>query len=295
MSATSSRRLRAAALGVVLTASLAPAAYAHDELISSDGGVRDGVAQRDIQQHGGTFGHLPAVTDDVELVSKLTLKNAEPGKIADVGVSPDGSTAYLAAWGGETCKYNGVHVVDIADPAKPRETAFIVSKEGSYPGEGVQAVEISTPAFTGELLVTNNEKCKEKCKKTGFGGMSIYDVSKPSRPTPLAVGYGDSGETSGQGKKAANDTHSVFAWDAGNKAYAVMVDNEEGEDVVVDVDDITDPRKPRLIAEYDLDEMFPQITRRPRRTSSSSSCTTWSSRRSTACSPTGTAATSSST
>ena len=41
---------------------------------------------------------------------------------------------------------------------------------------------------------------------------------------------------------------------AENNAYAVMVDNEEFTDV--DIVDITDPRKPRLIAEYDLDEMF---------------------------------------
>ena len=57
--------------------------------------------------------------------------------------------------------------------------------------------------------------------------------------------------------KASNETHSVFAWDAGAKAYAVIVDNEEGTDV--DVMDITDPRKPFLTAEYDLDELFPQI------------------------------------
>ncbi|MFN2538467.1 MAG: PA domain-containing protein, partial [Mycobacteriales bacterium] len=48
-----------------------------------------------------------------------------------------------------------------------------------------------------------------------------------------------------------------FAWDAGDKAYAVIVDNEEDTDV--DIMDITDPKKAKLIAEYDLDKMFPQI------------------------------------
>ncbi len=86
--------------------------------------------------------------------------------------------------------------------------------------------------------------------------MNIYDVTKPSSPTPLVEGVGDS-TVNGQGKKAANEIHSVFAWDAGNKAYAVIVDNEEGKDV--DILDITDPKKATLIAEYDLDEMFPQI------------------------------------
>src|SRR6266545_2491907 len=124
---------------------------------------------------------------------------------------------------------------------------------GSYPGEGVQALHVTTPFFNGDLLVTNNEKCKDKA---GFGGMNIYDVTNPAHPTPLAEGVGDD-TVAGQGKKAANEIHSVFAWNTNGKAYAVMTDNEEGLDV--DIMDITDPKKATLIAEYDLDEMFPQI------------------------------------
>ena len=74
--------------------------------------------------------------------------------------------------------------------------------------------------------------------------------------SPLAEGFGDA-TVAGQGKKAANEIHSVFAWDAGDKAYAVIVDNEEGPDV--DIVDISNPKKPALIAEYDLDRLFPQI------------------------------------
>ncbi len=86
--------------------------------------------------------------------------------------------------------------------------------------------------------------------------MNLYDVTNPEHPTPLAEGVGDF-TVNGQGKKAANEIHSVFAWDAGNKAYAVIVDNEEGLDV--DIIDITNPKKAFLTAEFDLDEMFPQI------------------------------------
>jgi hypothetical protein len=218
-----------------------------------DGGVDGSDAARDAHQHGTTEGHLPGTLANVDLISKLKLKNVVPEKIADVGVSPDGNYAYLAAWGVVTCKYNGVHVVDINDPASPKEVAFIVSKEGSYPGEGVQALRVTTSAFSGDILVTNNEKCKDAA---GFGGMNIYDVSNPAHPTPLVEGVGDS-TVSGQGKKDAHEIHSVFAWDAGDKAYAVIVDNEEGVDV--DIVDITNPKKAFLTAEYDLDEMFPQI------------------------------------
>jgi hypothetical protein len=218
-----------------------------------DGGIAVADGARDAHQHGVTEGHLhpEGSSSNVALVSKLKLKNVVPEKIADVGVF--NGYAYLAAWGVVTCKYNGVHVVDVRTPASPKEVAFIASKEGSYPGEGIQTLHISTPEFDGDILVSNNEKCKEPA---GFGGMNIYDVSRPSSPTPLAEGVGDS-TVAGAGKKDAHEIHSVFAWDAGAKAYAVIVDNEEGIDV--DIMDITNPKKAKLLAEYDLDERFPQI------------------------------------
>jgi hypothetical protein len=205
-------------------------------------------------QHGGEEGHIDVANYGLELVSKLGLKNVEPGKIADVGVL--GNHAYLAAWGGQTCKYNGVHVVDISDVTAPKEIAFVPSKEGSYPGEGVQALPVSTSAFTGDILVTNNEQCKPG---VGVGGVNLYDVTVPSRPTPLVVGYGDdSADAAGAANKSAHEIHSAFAWDAGDRAFVVIVDNEEGADV--DILDISNPRKPVMVAEYDLDEQFPQIT-----------------------------------
>ncbi len=251
-------RYRRVGVSLVAAATLAATAFtgsgtasAHDGATSFDGAIDNAKVTHEHDQHGGTAGHLAAGHANVDLVSKLRLKNVEPDKIADVGVF--NGYAYLAAWGGTTCSYNGVHVVDIRNVAAPTEVAFIQAKEGSYPGEGVQALHVTTPFFNGDLLVTNNEKCKDKA---GFGGMNIYDVTNPAHPTPLAEGVGDD-TVAGQGKKAANEIHSVFAWNTNGKAYAVMTDNEEGLDV--DIMDITDPTKATLIAEYDLDEMFPQI------------------------------------
>jgi hypothetical protein len=240
-----------AAAVTLAAAALTGVAQAHDGASADDGIIDHAKVTHDHHQHGGDAGHLPSSSENVRLVSKLGLKNVEPEKIADVGVF--NGYAYLAAWGGATCKYNGVHVVDIRKPATPKEVAFIQAKEGSYPGEGVQALHIDTPSFNGDVLVSNNEKCKETA---GFGGLNIYDVSNPAHPTPLVEGLGDA-TVAGQGKKDANEIHSVFAWDAGSKAYAVIVDNEEGPDV--DIVDITDPKKAKVIAEYDLDEKFPQI------------------------------------
>jgi len=230
-------------------------ASAHEAL--EDDGVIDSGKETHAHdlQHGPESGHLPPVgpTGGLKLLSKTSLKNVSEGKIADVGVL--GTTAYLAAWGGETCKYNGVHVVDISDVKAPREKAFIPSKEGSYPGEGVQALSVSTSEFSGDILLTNNEMCNATA---GIGGMNIYDVTAPSRPTPLIEGFGDdSTGASGVTNKTAHEIHSVFAWDAGDRAYAVLVDNEEAADV--DIVDISNPRKPVFVAEYDLAALFPQI------------------------------------
>ncbi|GAB2972426.1 hypothetical protein GCM10023080_040730 [Streptomyces pseudoechinosporeus] len=232
------------------TTALAGSAQAHDGVSSSDGAIDNAAATHHHDQHGGNDGHLSATQKNVRLVSKLKLSNVVEGKIADVGVYK--GYAYLASWGGVGCDNTGVYVVDIRKPSKPKEVGFIPAPAGSAPGEGIQTIHISTPSFKGDVLVSNNEICGE----TGSGGMNIYDVTDPTKPKALAEGVGDftlDGETT----DIARQIHSVFAWDAGSKAYSVIVDNEEGTDV--DIMDITDPTKPQLIAEYDLDETFPQI------------------------------------
>ena len=242
-------------ISAVLAFSLALAGMALAHTAPWDDGVIDSAKEEHGHkhaQHGSEGGHLPSTQQNMELISKLKLRNVVPEKIADVGVYK--GFAYLAAWGVRTCKYNGVHVVNIKDVNKPREVAFIGAKHGSYPGEGIQALSIDTAAFKGDILVSNNEKCSET---TGFGGMNIYDVTNPKAPTPLYEGFGDDA-VNGTGKKNAHEIHSVFAWQAGNKAYAVMVDNEEAEDV--DIVDISNPKKPKLIAEYDMVADFPEAS-----------------------------------
>jgi hypothetical protein len=204
-------------------------------------------------QHGHEGGHLEPITEGpIEVVSELAMSRVTEGGIADLAVY--GDYAYLNSWGGAgNCGRNGTHVVDISDVANPVEVAFINAKEGSYPGEGAQVLPIDTPSFTGDVLLTNNELCKAG---VGFGGINIYDVTDPTQPENLALGFGDYDDGKNR-KKTANQVHSVFAWQDDQKAYAVMVDNEEFTDV--DIVDITNPRKPKLIAEHDLAAMFPQI------------------------------------
>ena len=206
------------------------------------------------QQHGEPDGHLlgTGAWGNVELVSKAVLTTT-PDLVADVAVNPAGTYAFLANWGEPKCPDNseaggqnnpdaGAWVVDIRDLANPRRVGFIPSSQDSRPGEGMQVLTVTTKSFNGDMLVMNNEQCG----KNGRGGVSLWNVTNPNKPFKLAENWGD------RGFADYNDIHSAFAWDAGAKAYVVTVDNFEFPDV--DILDITNPKRPRLIAEYDLNE-----------------------------------------
>ncbi len=195
-------------------------------------------------QHGGMGGHLPASRSNVELVGKLKLSGVVPGRIADVGTL--GNFAYLAAFS-EPCGEGGVYVVDISHPSNPTEVGFIDTAPGSFVGEGVQALPIHTSAFNGDILVINNEICDDS-SGAQIGGFSIFDVTNPRSPVALVEGAGDADP--GGALATVNTIHSAFAWQQGERAFVVVVDNEELEDV--DIFDITNPKSPVFVAEVGL-------------------------------------------
>ena len=218
--------------------------------------------------HGGTDDHLIGDGDWGKLELVGTWGGAEegitPNLIADVGVDPSGDYAYLANWGepdcagpetgGMTSPDAGIYVIDIRDPSDPELVNFLPLHQDTRPGEGVQVVEITTTSFSGTILAVN----EEACGKNGKGGFSLWDVTDPLKPKKLATNFGDftlNGERNTPHE--ANETHSVFIWDAGDKAYLVETDNEEFEDV--NIYDITNPKHPVLIAEISLDD-FPAGT-----------------------------------
>src|SRR3712207_5236674 len=207
-------------------------------------------------QHGGIEGHLPPRRENVKVVGRAEAEGVTQGRIADVNFFAN--HAYLAAFDDDLpgCQTGGVYVFNIKDLKAPRQVGFIPAAEGTYVGEGVQVVHLDTPLFEGDVLIHNNEICGEAADNPN-GGVSLFDVSNPREPEALAEGVGDMEPESVVGPGIAHQVHSAFAWDVGRKAYAVLVDDEEAEDV--DIMDITDPRNPSLIAEYDLNAEFPQI------------------------------------
>jgi len=213
-------------------------------------------------QHGPTSDHLigPGAFGNIEFVSKEVVTNT-PDLVADVAVNPAGTYAFLANWGEPKCPLNseaggqnnpdaGAWVVDITNLNDPVTVGFIPSSQDSRPGEGMQVVNITTRHFNGDILVMNNEQCG----KNGKGGVSLWNVTNPLNPVKLSEHFGDRG---GVSLGDANDIHSAFAWDTGDNAYVVMTDNFETTDV--DILDITNPKRPRLIREINLNTEFPSI------------------------------------
>jgi hypothetical protein len=210
-------------------------------------------------QHGGEEGHLTPRRKNIELVGKLEptgeFGDILPGQIADLAVYK--KTAYLNSWSEPSCTRGGVYLVDIKNPRRPREIGFLAALAGNYHGEGAHVISVKTKAFTGDILAVNNELCDDAA--TRGGGFDLYDVSNPRRPRVLTQGFGDfggEGFMTGEGT-LANQYHSIFMWKDGKKVYLVGVDNEELHDV--DIYDITDPRAPEPVDEFDLVAEFPQI------------------------------------
>jgi hypothetical protein len=193
-------------------------------------------------QHGGTGGHLPPSSLNVELVGKAQVAPVGPGWVADVGTFRN--YAYLNQFspGCADDGAGGVYILDISNPAAPTQVGFIASPAGTFPGEGVHVIRAETEHFAGDLLAVN----LETCTSSGHGGFALYDVTDPLAPVTLVESAGD--PTPGfQG--GPNRYHSVFVWMQNGRAYLVGSDDEQQGTFDIDIWDISDPRNPVLVRE----------------------------------------------
>jgi hypothetical protein len=244
-------RVVAPLVAAVALAIMAPASFA-DHTKNPHGvageGDDDFYYEHHAHQHGDAGGHLPPSSDSMDLLGKLRLTDVA-GDISDVSAlqTSDGRWfAYVGNWGAK-CESGGTHVVDVTDPANPQDAGFLNSRGFGYVTEGVHALHVETPQFSGDLLVISNEWCREsRNPKHNPGGITIWDISEPTEPTRLVQAFGDF-DLHGT---RANESHSAIAWNAGNEAYVAAIDNEELEDV--DIFEITDPRNPELVSETRL-------------------------------------------
>jgi hypothetical protein len=207
-------------------------------------------------EHPGGPGHLAPGSRNMELVGKLGLTGVEGG-IADVAAF--GNYAYLNAFSPE-CVSNGgagtgVHIVNIADPTNPVKVGFIASHPNSYQGEGIHIVRASTPSFSGDILIHNNETCN--ATEFAPSGASLWDVTDPTNPQPLSLNFGDPDPAvDGQ---TYHTTHSAQLFvqrgvlpGGKDRVLATLQDNQDLSDV--DIFDVSNPRAPVMLAERGLED-----------------------------------------
>ena len=255
-----------AALSAAVLGTGTAGAHPMDTSIADDSWINSGLGVH-WNSHGAAGSvagrnSVPPREEGLELVGRFDLggKLGGEGRVADV--SAKGNYAYLTMFYEPTCGRGGVQIVDIGDPANPQAAAYIPSHVDTYSGEGSQVVTLDTPSFKGDLLVYQNEWCPGTTN--GVGGITLVDVTNPRRPKKLVEGAGDftkrdGTQSGGVPQTKANQTHSAFAWEQRDasgrktgKVYVVLVDDLEEPDV--DVLDITNPSKPKIVSETNLDQ-----------------------------------------
>ena len=153
--------------------------------------------------------------------------------------------AYLGSFDDIACTFDttGTHIVDITNPTAPTKVAFISDKAATRTND-VKVAHLETRHFAGEILVASNEPCGSQfvprlnsngvSGNAGRGGVSIWDVTDPTKPKALRQNYLDFG------------VHNTFIWQQGDNAYMLVVDDDNVQDV--HIVDINKPQSPREIA-----------------------------------------------
>jgi LVIVD repeat len=191
------------------------------------------------------------------LVGKVQLTNVDGG-IADVAAF--GNYAYLNAFSPECAgrpgaQGTGVHIVNISNPASPSKVGFIPAHANSYVGEGIHVVRASTPWFTGDMLIHNNETCNATLFTPS--GASLWNVTNPNSPTSLNLNFGDTDPAvAGQ---TYHTTHSAQLFvqrgvltGGKDRVLAFLQDNQDLRDV--DIFDVSNPAAPVLLSEQGLEQ-----------------------------------------
>jgi hypothetical protein len=166
------------------------------------------------------------------------------GGYGDVWAHRD--VAYLGNLRRADCRpADGVWAVDLRDPARPRPLASFAEFPGSD-GEDVWVGSVRTRAFKGDLAAVGLQRCSRRVQ--GFAGLALYDVRDPARPREL--GRFDTGVASG-----VHELGVVQRPDGRVLALAAVpysFNLSQGRQGDLRIVDITDPRRPRQLADWDV-------------------------------------------
>lgn len=190
--------------------------------------------------HEGEGGGDPIPSDSEELEVLGTFEVPVEGLTTDVWAY--GDYAYMGSFTNCSLDLTGVRVIDIADPTNPEQVAFIKAIPGTRNND-VKVTHIDTPSFSGEILTVTHESCggsftprlhsNGTANSSGQAGVSIFDVTDPTKPKALARNV------------LKFESHNTFVWQQGDNAYMMVVDDENVQDV--HILDVTKPQSPKEI------------------------------------------------
>ena len=192
-------------------------------------------------------------TKNTALVGHL---NPRGGFNGDVWVH--GPAAYLGSWGhGARCPVRGVRVIGVRNPARPR----LVARFARFPGttsEDVWVGRVDTPHFRGDLAAVGIQRCGSGLGR-GFRGLALFDVTRPSRPRLLAR------LSSGARTRGVHEL-SLVQRDDGRVLALLSVPHSwevsAGRRGDVRIVEVTNPRRPRALASWDVRRDAPRAVRR---------------------------------
>lgn len=148
------------------------------------------VAASDPELHGGKGGgrdHLDPVVasgppsqlvlNNFELIGHANLGGGVPNGDVFLYDHPGaGKHAYVGTWSAQ-CTGQGVKVVNVSDPTKPRWVGYVGARKGSSL-EDLVVVTIGDRDVLGIGV--------QQCGRGGVNGLALYDVTDPARPSELA-------------------------------------------------------------------------------------------------------------
>ncbi|MDF2742060.1 MAG: hypothetical protein K0S88_3430 [Actinomycetia bacterium] len=177
----------------------------------------------------------------------------QQGGYGDVWAHED--VAYLGNLRQADCRpANGIWAIDIKNPAKPKALASFAKFPGSD-GEDVWVGSVRTKAFKGDLAAVGLQRCSRQT--SGFAGLALYDVTNPRKPKEL--GRLATGVVSG-----VHEMGVVQRPDGRVLALAAVpysFNLSQGRQGDLRIIDITDPRRPRELADWDVRRDGPAGTR----------------------------------
>lgn len=251
------RRLSGGLALVAVLLAIAVPAIAHDDTIFEDGGAAAGGA--DVYTRHVLSGHEtaepaesgpPARAAGFDHVSTFTFDFDGDGAV-DTGVGSITDVwehkgfAYVGTFYEPDCSRFGTRIVDVRDPARPAYVGNVPSMPNTRVND-VKVASVSTADFTGDLLIQTQEPCfKTNVRGSTLpnkGGIHLYDVTNPARPTLLKKFY----ISNADGSASNFGVHNTYIWQQGAKAYVGLVDDDNARDF--HIVDISKPAHPVEVA-----------------------------------------------